>query len=144
QGEDLQLTIDREVQYEAERLLSEQVAASGAHGGTVLVGRPGTREILAMANIDAYDEETGTLQTPVPASHNRALTAVFEPGSVNKIITLSAALEQGVVTPDTSALVPDQLQVGDHLFSDSHPHETVEMTTRDLLVESSNIGTIQI
>jgi cell division protein FtsI (penicillin-binding protein 3) len=63
---------------------------------------------------------------------------------VNKIITLSAALEEGVVTPTTSRLVPDQLQVGDHLFSDSHPHETVPMTTRDILTESSNIGTIQI
>jgi cell division protein FtsI (penicillin-binding protein 3) len=144
QGEDVQLTIDREVQYEAERLLAEQVAASGARGGTAIVSRPSTGELLAVANIDAYDEETGSLTEPVPASDNRAVTAVFEPGSVNKIITLSAALEEGAVTPDTSALVADELQVGDHLFSDSHPHETVEMTTREVLAESSNIGTIQI
>lgn len=144
QGEDLQLTIDREVQYEAERLLAEQVAATGARGGTLVVSRPGTGELLAVANIDAYDEEAGTFVEPVPASENRAVTAVFEPGSVNKIITLSAALEEGVITPDTSALVPDSLQVGDHVFSDSHPHDTVEMTAREVLTESSNIGTIQI
>jgi len=144
QGEDVQLTIDREVQYEAERLLAEQVAATGARGGTVIVSRPGTGELLAVANIDAYDEEAGTFVDPVPASENRAVTAVFEPGSVNKVITLSAALEEGVVTPDTSALVPDSLQVGDHVFSDSHPHETVEMTTREVITESSNVGTIQI
>ena len=144
QGADVQLTIDREVQYQAEQALADQVAASGARGGTVIVSRPSTGELLAVANIDAYDEETGSLTEPVPAGDNRALTAVFEPGSVNKIITLSAALEEGVVTPDTSALVPDSLQVGDHLFSDSHPHETVEMTTRQVLAESSNIGTIQI
>lgn len=144
QGADVQLTIDREVQYEAERLLAEQVAATGARGGTVIVSRPGTGELLAVANIDAYDEEAGTFIDPAPASENRALTAVFEPGSVNKIITLSAALEEGVVTPETSALVPDSLQVGDHLFSDSDPHDTVEMTTREVLTQSSNVGTIQI
>jgi len=144
QGEDLQLTIDREVQYEAERLLAEQVEATGARGGTVIVSRPGTGELLAVANIDAYDDEAGTFIDPVPASENRAVTAVFEPGSVNKVITLSAALEEGVVTPETSALVPDSLQVGDHLFSDSHPHDTVAMTTREVLTESSNVGTIQI
>ncbi len=144
QGEDLQLTIDREVQFEAERLLAEQVAATGAKGGTVIVSRPGTGELLAVADIDAYDEEAGTFVEPAPASENRAVTAVFEPGSVNKVITLSAALEEGVVTPDTAAAVPDSLQVGDHLFSDSHPHETVEMTTREVLTESSNVGTIQI
>jgi cell division protein FtsI (penicillin-binding protein 3) len=144
QGEDLQLTIDREVQYQAERLLAAQVAASGARGGTVIVSRPATGELLAVANIDAYDEETGTYTDPVPAADNRALTAVFEPGSVNKIITLSAALEEGVVTPDTTASVADSIPVGDAVISDSHPHGTVDMTTRQVLAESSNVGTIQI
>jgi cell division protein FtsI (penicillin-binding protein 3) len=63
---------------------------------------------------------------------------------VNKIITLSAALEEGIVTPETTSSVADTLQVGDHLFSDSHTHETSEMTVRDILTESSNVGTIQI
>jgi len=144
QGDDVQLTIDRLVQFEAERILSEQVAATGARGGTVIVSRPGTGELLAVANVDAYDEETGSLTEPVPATDNRAVTAVFEPGSVNKVITLSAALEERVATPDSTYVVPDSMQVGDHVFSDSHPHETVEMTVRDILTESSNIGTIQI
>jgi len=144
QGEDVQLTIDREIQYQAERLLSEQVTATGARGGTVIVSRPGTGELLAVANIDAYDEATDSFTDPIPAADNRAVTAVFEPGSVNKIITLSAALEEGVVTPDSTSSVADTLQVGDHLFSDSHPHETTEMTVRDILTESSNVGTIQI
>jgi cell division protein FtsI (penicillin-binding protein 3) len=144
QGEDLVLTIDRQVQYEAERLLAEQVAAAGARGGTVIVSRPSTGELLAVANVDAFDDEAGEHVTPVPATENRAVTAVFEPGSVNKIITLSAALEEGIATPTTSRLVPDEMQVGDHLFSDAHSHDTVEMTTREILTQSSNIGTIQI
>ena len=144
QGEDLRLTIDREVQYHAERLLAEQVDAAGARGGTVIVSRPATGELLAVANIDAYDEETGSFTEPVPAADNRAVTAVFEPGSVNKVITLAGALEEGLVTPDTVSTVPDSLQVGDHVFTDSHPHETLDMTVRDILTESSNVGTIQI
>ncbi|MET0148670.1 MAG: penicillin-binding protein 2, partial [Acidimicrobiales bacterium] len=144
QGEDVQLTIDREIQYQAERLLSEQVAATGARGGTVIVSRPGTGELLAVANIDAYDEATDSFTDPIPAADNRAVTVVFEPGSVNKIITLSAALEEGLVTPDSTSSVADTLQVGDHLFSDSHSHETTEMTVREVLTESSNVGTIQI
>jgi len=144
QGRDLQLTIDRAVQYQAERLLAEQVATTGAHGGTVVVTRPDTGEILAMANIDAYDEDSGSLVTPEPAGDNRAVTAVFEPGSVNKVITLAAALEEGVVTPESSRPVPDELLVGDHVFSDSHPHETEEMSVREVLAQSSNVGTIQV
>ena len=144
QGEDVQLTIDREIQYQAERLLSEQVEATGARGGTVIVSRPGTGDLLAVANIDAYDEATDSFTDPIPAADNRAVTVVFEPGSVNKIITLSAALEEGLVTPDSTSSVADTLQVGDHLFSDSHSHETTEMTVREILTESSNVGTIQI
>lgn len=144
EGVDLRLTIDRQVQYQAERLLAEQVDATGAHGGTVIVSRPGTGELLAVANIDVYDEDAGAVTEPVPAADNRAVTALFEPGSVNKVITLSAALEEGVVTPDSSRPVPDELLVGDHVFTDSHPHETVEMSVREVLAESSNVGTIQI
>jgi cell division protein FtsI (penicillin-binding protein 3) len=143
-GQDLMLTIDRQVQYEAERLLAEQVTAHGARGGTVIVSRPRTGELLAVANVDAVDPETGELTTPVPGSENRAVTALFEPGSVNKVITMSAALEEGLVTPDTVRQVPGSLQVGDHLFTDVHPHPTVDMTVRDILTQSSNIGTIQI
>ncbi len=144
QGQDVLLTIDRDVQYQAEQLLADQVAATGAHGGIAIVSRPSSGELLAVANIDAYDDETGTTMAPMPAVDNRALTAVFEPGSVNKVITLSAALQEGVVNPDTSAPVPYSLQVGDHLFTDAHEHPTEPMTTREVLTQSSNIGTIQI
>jgi cell division protein FtsI (penicillin-binding protein 3) len=144
QGQDVILTIDREVQYEAERLLADQVAATGARGGTVIVSRPRTGELLAVANVDAYDEETSTFVAPVSGTENRAVTAVFEPGSVNKVITLSAALQEGVVTPDTTAMVPYGLQIGDHWFTDAHEHPTEPMTTREVLTQSSNIGTIQI
>ena len=137
-GDDLVLTIDRGMQYTAERALAEQIVAMGAHGGTVIVSDPRTGEILAMANLVVPDE--GGL--PVPSSNNLALTTVFEPGSVNKVITLAAALEEGVVAPTTRLTVPDRLPVADHTFTDHDPHPVASWTPTDILATSSNIGTI--
>jgi cell division protein FtsI (penicillin-binding protein 3) len=93
-----------------------------------------------MANL-TVDPETGEL---VANGGNAALTSVFEPGSVNKIITLAAAIEEGVVSPTTHLDVPDHLQVSDHLFTDSHPHPTSSWTPTDIMATSSNIGTIML
>lgn len=138
-GSDVVLTLDRSLQYETERTLSEQVDALGAKGGTVIISQPATGEILALANITRNDE--GDIIT---AGANRAVTDVFEPGSVNKLITIAAALEEGVVEPGTEFVVPDHLQVSDHVFSDDHEHPTAPMTVTQILAQSSNVGTIKI
>src|SRR5690606_28019950 len=80
----------------------------------------------------------------ITAGANRAVIDVFEPGSVNKVITIAAALEEGLVTPDTELVVPDSLQVSDHRFSDDHDHPTAPMTVTQILAESSNVGTIML
>jgi len=139
-GDDLVLTIDRSMQYETERALAAQIAAKGAKGGSAIVSRPSTGEILALANFTT-DPETGDLQA---TGNNVAATGVYEPGSVNKVITVAAALEEGVVTPDTTLTVPDSLQVSDHLFSDHDPHPTEDYSVTRILSESSNIGTIKL
>ncbi|HEU5083932.1 MAG TPA: penicillin-binding protein 2 [Acidimicrobiales bacterium] len=138
-GSDVVLTLDRSLQYETERVLAEQVDELDAKGGTVIISQPASGEILALANITRNDE--GDIIT---AGANRAVTDVFEPGSVNKLITISAALEEGIVEPDTEFVVPDQLQVSDHRFSDDHEHPTVPMTVTQILAQSSNVGTIKI
>ena len=112
------LTIDRSLQFATEQALLRQVAAVGARGARAIIQDPRTGDVLAMANVD-IDPDTGQ---PVVSSANEALTAVFEPGSVNKVITASAAIEEGLVNPDTVLQVPDRLQVSDHLFSDHDPH----------------------
>jgi cell division protein FtsI (penicillin-binding protein 3) len=139
-GDDLVLTIDRGMQYAAESALAAQIARMGADGGTVIVTVPGTGEVLAMANL-TVPEGGGP---PVPSSNNLALTTVFEPGSVNKVITLAAALEEGIVSPTSVLQVPDHLQVSDHRFTDHDPHPTSNWTPTDILATSSNIGTIMM
>jgi cell division protein FtsI (penicillin-binding protein 3) len=139
-GDDLVLTIDRSMQYEAERALAAQIAAKGAEGGIVIVSRPETGEILAMANM-ATDPETGEVHA---VRNNMAVTTAYEPGSVNKVITVAAALEEGLVAPATEVVVPDSLQVSDHLFTDHDPHPTEPWSVTRILTESSNIGTIKL
>jgi cell division protein FtsI (penicillin-binding protein 3) len=139
-GDDLVLTLDRSMQYETERALAAQIAAKGAKGGVAIVSKPGTGEILALANM-TKDPKTGAVRT---VGNNMAATAVYEPGSVNKVITVAAAIEEGLVSPSTELLVPDHLQVSDHLFSDHDPHPTENYSVTRILTESSNIGTIKL
>jgi cell division protein FtsI (penicillin-binding protein 3) len=142
-GRDVVLTIDRDLQFQAQRALRGAVRANGAKGGTVIVMRPQTGEILAMATAPAFDANAFD-GVAAHVTRNRAVTDVYEPGSVNKVITISAALEEGVVDVRRRFEVPDALRVADKTFHDSHPHPTMAMTVTDILAQSSNIGTIQI
>lgn len=144
QGDSLVLTLDRGMQFEAERALQDQVEATGAQGGIAIVSRVGTGEILAMANVDASQGADGTLGPAVPSSNNRAVTAMYEPGSVNKVITMAAAIEERLVTPATRFMVPDALQVADHQFTDHDPHPVTSWSVNDILTQSSNVGSIMV
>ena len=138
-GDDVVLTLDRSLQYEAERVLSEQVDEMDAKGGMVVISDPETGEILALANITRNtDDEI------ITAGANRAVIDVFEPGSVNKVITIAAALEEGIVEPDSERVVPWRYQVSDHQFSDDHSHPTDPMSVTQILAQSSNVGTIML
>src|SRR5690606_23815683 len=136
-GDDLILTVDRNLQYEVEAILSRQIAEVGARGGSVVVTNPETGEILAMAN-QVADPETGEVRN---TADNVAVSANYEPGSVNKLITLAAALEEGLVTPDTELDVPASLRVADHTYADGNPGRH---TVTEILARSSNVGTIKL
>lgn len=138
-GDDVVLTIDRSLQYEVERILADQVEATGAEGGTAVVTDPTTGEILAMASV--APDRRGEV---VPIGDNRAVTAVYEPGSVMKLVTVAGALEAGVVEPDTTFTVPDAITIADKTFTEHDPHGTVQWTVDDILAHSSNVGTIKI
>ena len=138
-GSDLVLTIDRSLQYEVERALSDEMARWNALHATAIVMDPTTGEILAMANLGR--DEAGN---PAPTSDNRALTVTFEPGSVNKVITVAGALEEDILAPSSVINVPDRLQVSTHEFSDHDPHPPTNWTVTDIVTQSSNVGAIKI
>ena len=139
-GDDLKLTIDQSIQYEAERLLGDQVKASGAKGGVAIVSKPGTGEVLAIANM-VLDPETGLVRV---SSNNTALTTQYEPGSVMKMVTISGALEAGQISPSTEFNLPPTLKIFDAQFGEAEGRGTVTWDTTQIMTHSSNIGTIKI
>lgn len=141
-GTDVVLTIDRQIQSTTERVLEAAVADRAAAGGSALVMDVASGEVLAMASTPGFDpREAG--QVDAYTRRNRAVTDIFEPGSVNKVITAGAALEEGLVTPDEVFSVPDTLTIGPKEFKDSSAHDTLAMTFADVIAQSSNVGTIQ-
>ncbi len=142
-GTDVVLTIDQDLQYQVESSLVDQVTATRAKGGTAVVLDVRTGDVVAMATIDGASG-AGPAHPAGPDAHNRPLTDVFEPGSTNKVITIAAALDDGVVGPWTEFDVPDWIRVGDSTFTDHDGHPVMRWSTTDILRESSNVGTIQI
>lgn len=137
-GDDLVLTLDRSIQYSTEQVLLEQVAAIGAKGATAIAMDADTGDIYSMASV-RRDDETGSYGV---TSGNFAAVDAYEPGSVAKVITVASALSEGLVTPETSYLVPWRKQYYDDLLKDSHEHPDEWMSVARILTESSNIGTI--
>jgi cell division protein FtsI (penicillin-binding protein 3) len=144
-GEAVVTTIDRALQYAVEQKTVEQVKAVNANGGMALAMDLTNGDIVAMANV-TKDPTTGEVLT---TSANLAVTDPFEPGSVNKVIPIAAALEAGVVRPDTQISVPGEYVYDrggkyEKRFHDSHPHGDEVLTVQQILAQSSNIGTIKI
>ena len=142
-GRSLFLTIDKDLQYFTELTLDEAVRDYGADGGVAIVMRPRSGEILALANLPDFDPNRAGDYSD-DALRNRALTDVYEPGSAYKIVTASAALNEGVVTPRTRFVVPDEMAYSDRVFHDSHSHPTEVMRVDEIITDSSNVGTIKI
>jgi cell division protein FtsI (penicillin-binding protein 3) len=136
-GRDLTLTLDRSMQYETERSLAQQIVASKAKGGIAIVSDPRTGDILSMASLSAGANGG----PPVPSPSNNAVTSVYEPGSANKAVTISGALEEGIVQPADSITVPDHITIGTADIHDDENHATGSWTITDIVANSSNVGT---
>lgn len=142
-GRSLLLTIDKELQYFTQATLAHATRTYSAEAGTAIVMRPDTGEILALANLPDFDPNKAG-EFALDVRRNRAVTDVYEPGSAYKIVATSGALDEGVVTPKSSFVVPDSYAYSDRVFHDSHPHPTEKMTVSEIIEQSSNVGTIQI
>lgn len=141
-GQDIQLSIDRRLQYFAYRELKRTVLASQAKAGSAIILDVHTGEVLAMVNQPAYNPNNR------PELHNdnyrnRAVTDLFEPGSTFKPFTIAAALESGQYTPasriDTR---PGNLQMGEYTISDPHNYGIINVTK--VIQKSSNVGASKI
>jgi len=142
-GNRIELTIDAAIQDEVERVLTKVGQTYRPKGATAIVLDPRDSEVLAMANwprIDANDPGAA----PAYAAQNRAVGATYEPGSTFKAVTVAGALEENVVKPDSKFVLPPQIQVADRTIGESHPRGTEQLSTAQILAQSSNVGAITI
>ncbi|MGA1087716.1 MAG: peptidoglycan D,D-transpeptidase FtsI family protein, partial [Ilumatobacteraceae bacterium] len=143
-GGDLVTTIHRALQFQVDGILQQQVERVLARSGTAIVMHTQTGEIYAMSNVRR--NEDGTYGH---SSGNFAAVEAHEPGSVAKVFSVAAAIEEGKVTPQSSFVVPgkqvfNQGTQWEQEIKDAYPHKTEPMSVRKILVDSSNLGTIQI
>ena len=139
QGTSLVLSLDEPLQFEVTEALSNQIKATHATGGVAIVEDRRTGGILAM--VDLVAEKHGKV---VPAQQNLAATMVYQPGSVMKLVTMSGALQERLITPNSVFTVPYQIFLGGWPFNDAEYHPTEKLTATQILAQSSNIGTIEI
>jgi cell division protein FtsI/penicillin-binding protein 2 len=142
-GRDVRLTIDAAIQERTEAVLKGVGQAFQPSGATALVMNPRNGEILALANwppVDAQRFDTARAENRV----NRAVASSYEPGSTFKPVTVSGALEERLITPDSVFDVPPQLQVADRKIHDAELHGFESLTVTRILAQSSNIGTVEV
>ena len=142
-GKTIQLTIDAALQDEVEQVLAGVGAQYSPKGATAIVMDPNTGAILALANwprVNANDPSGA----PDYANEDRAVGFNYEPGSTFKAITVAGALQDGVVSPDTTFNIPSVLQVADRQIHDAESHADESLSVADILRVSSNIGADEI
>ncbi|MFL6178480.1 MAG: peptidoglycan D,D-transpeptidase FtsI family protein [Actinomycetes bacterium] len=142
-GVDVQLTIDSDIQFIAERAIRASVKQSGAQNGTVVVMDPRTGEVRALATYPSFNPSDPTA-APDADRGNRAVSDIYEPGSTSKVMTMAAALDAGAVRPSTPITVPPTIVRGGATINDHDPHGTLHLTATGVLAQSSNIGAVLI
>jgi len=142
-GGTVRLTVDEDLQYEVQAYLDQAVAQSRARDGQVTVLDAQTGQVLAMAASGAFNsQDPSTINADTPMDPN--IQQVFEPGSANKIVTMTAALEKHLITPQTVLDVPDTISQGGITVHDAWWHPVQRFTATGVLAKSSNVGTLEI
>jgi cell division protein FtsI/penicillin-binding protein 2 len=156
QGKSLKLTIDPALQAYAEQAVAGEIEKTNAIGGTAVVMDVATGQILAMVSLTApplpgakplaNGGQPVDVQRALPTESwtNQAVAYAYEPGSVAKIATFTAALQDHLITPTSSEVVPGRLVIDGSVFHDAEPHPTEVLSMGQILAQSSNVGTIEI
>jgi cell division protein FtsI (penicillin-binding protein 3) len=141
-GANVVLTLDEKIQYLAERELAAAISKTHAIAGTAMVMNPNTGEILALANWPKFNPNAAN-EAPPDARMNRAVTALYEPGSTFKLITLAAAFDQGITKPgEVFDCENGAVYVAGHRIRDHKPFGLLSVS--DILAQSSDVGAIKI
>lgn len=141
-GGTVRLTIDQDLQYTVQTLLDSSIKESQATSGQVTVLDVKTGQVLAMASSGTFNPQQPS--TVGNQSLNPNVQQVFEPGSANKIVTMTAALQKGLITPRTVLPVADTIDMGGITVHDAWWHPVQKFTATGVLAESSNVGTLMI
>ncbi|MFJ9314677.1 peptidoglycan D,D-transpeptidase FtsI family protein [Pimelobacter simplex] len=140
-GKSLQLTIDSDLQYYAQRVLQKTVVGAGGKSGIAVVVDTRTGEVLALADYPTYDA-ADPYDYDKDLYKSSALTDVYEPGSVEKVLTMSALIDAGLAYKDQKFRVPGKLYRQDRPIGDYWDHGMLKLTLAGILAKSSNIGTV--
>jgi cell division protein FtsI (penicillin-binding protein 3) len=141
-GTDLHTTIDEDLQWYTQRVLRQTVLGARGDSGFAVVMDRKTGEVLSLADYPTYDA-SDPQASPVQDRNSLAMTSPYEPGSVEKVLTLSGLIDAGKVTDRTKLLVPGSLQSGDRVIHDWFPHGTIKLTLAGVIAQSSNIGVVK-
>ena len=142
-GESVQLTLDANIQQRTEDVLSAVAQQFSPKDATAIVMDPNTGAILAAANWPQANANDPGASSP-EALRDRAVNFPYEPGSTFKVVAVSGALQEGLITPESGFSVPGQIQVADRTIHDDTEHGVESLTTSQILARSSNVGAIEI
>ncbi|MGB3444943.1 MAG: penicillin-binding protein 2 [Actinophytocola sp.] len=142
-GSDLELTIDADLQYFLQQSLADYVATSQARGGSAVIMDAKNGEVYALANDKTFDP-SATTGWNRDSMGNPAVGNMYEPGSVNKVVTALCAISQNVTSPLDVHQVEDSIQVSDRTIRDAWDHGTLPLTTTGIFAKSSNVGTLML
>lgn len=142
-GRDIQLTLDSSIQAKAEEAVASVGERYAAKNAAAVVMNPNTGDVLAMASWPGFDPNDLSSATNEDLL-NRPTGYTYEPGSTFKAFTVAGALEDGVVSPDSSFTLAPKIRVYDRVIGESHPRPTVTLSVGQILAQSSNVGAVTI
>lgn len=142
-GSDIVLTIDKDIQYEAQVEITKAVKKWNAKGGSVVIMNPKNGEIYAMATSPGFNpNEYG--KAKAKNIRNKPITDAYEPGSTLKCLTASAVIERGLYTPKSKFSLPSTIRVGGRTIHESHGRAAVRWSLTKIVTNSSNVGTVKL
>jgi cell division protein FtsI (penicillin-binding protein 3) len=142
-GKDLVLTIDKDIQYQAQVALAQAVETWGAKAGSVVVMDPTNGEILAMASVPQFNPNRFG-EASEDAFRNRSIVDTYEPGSTIKSLTAAAVIDAEIFEPGSMFELPPPIEVGGRTIHESHWRTTVQWSLTQIVTNSSNVGAVKL